>query len=80
MVQVVRELKRQQEAAEAAAKAEVAAEGGDEGEAVKNARVRMTVLAAKQHYCINKAVVKSGRVDEECEVRGRGQHKNEVRG
>ncbi|KAG2428118.1 hypothetical protein HXX76_011799 [Chlamydomonas incerta] len=27
----------------------------------------MAILAAKQHYCINKAVLRTGRVDEECE-------------
>ncbi|GAX76463.1 hypothetical protein CEUSTIGMA_g3908.t1 [Chlamydomonas eustigma] len=28
----------------------------------------MAVLAARQHYCINKAVVSSGKVDEECDL------------
>ena len=28
---------------------------------------KMAILAARQHYCINKAVVKTGRIDEECE-------------
>ncbi|GFH30349.1 helicase ATP-binding domain-containing protein, partial [Haematococcus lacustris] len=28
---------------------------------------RMAILAAKQHYCINKAVIKTGRIDEACE-------------
>ncbi|KAG2494184.1 hypothetical protein HYH03_007542 [Edaphochlamys debaryana] len=27
----------------------------------------MAILAAKQHYCVNKAVIRTGRVDEECE-------------
>lgn len=28
---------------------------------------KMSVLASRQNYCINKAVVRSGKIDEECE-------------
>jgi hypothetical protein len=30
--------------------------------------VLLQFQAAKQHYCINKAVIKKGRIDEECEA------------
>ena len=28
----------------------------------------LPLQASRQHYCINKAVIKTGRIDEECEV------------
>jgi fanconi anemia group J protein len=34
----------------------------------------MAILASRKHYCINKAVVRSGRIDEMCEELNRSDY------